>query len=432
IQGRRRVNAVDTDEMLCILECVAHLRPIRRSRSLDRLHEQHECVIGMPAKGRYILLVAIGVGLGVGETGGFLRIAVGELVSDEEGRRRQLHAIGALASTVDELFRGRAVIMIENGRDPELAEVLGNDHGRSAEAAEEYGFNPGGRFEFGELRGHVLVVLAVGLDTHHGNTKFIEKLGILGVREARLVEPAIPSDQADLAQAVFLHVRVNLFDCEAIGMRGLEHPLLHGIDDYGSATERDEGDLRALDEGYCSHGIARRAAADDEIDLVVLDKPARERRRLTCVPARVVSDELELAAEDTAACVDLLDVKLERLLLGIAQERGRTRHREKGTDLDRLIGSRYPRSKDRCRQGNAAEHIICPEDSYRHGRPHPAPNAEETSCRLMPSLTCKDTALEGLSLSLKRGQFRAVFWKPDPLRAAGRAALADRGRSRVE
>ena len=104
--------------------------------------------------------------------------------------------------------------------------------------------------------------------------------------------------------------------------------------------ERDERRLRLLGERDRRHGGTGGRAADDDVDLVLLDQPLGERARLLGVAAVVVDDELQLAAGNAAARVDALDVHLERLLLGVAQKRRGSGHGKKRADPDRLLRKR--------------------------------------------------------------------------------------------
>ena len=67
--------------------------------------------------------------------------------------------------------------------------------------------------------------------------------------------------------------------------------------------------------------VAGGRAADDDVDLVLLDQALGEGARLLGVAAVVVDDELELAAGTPPLALMLVDVQLERLLLGVAEER---------------------------------------------------------------------------------------------------------------
>ena len=92
---------------------------------------------------------------------------------------------------------------------------------------------------------------------------------------------------------------------------------------------------------------------------VLLDQPLGEGHRVLGAHAGVVGHELELMAGDAALLIELLDVELEGLPLGLAEERGRPGHREERADPDRVLGRRRPGE----RQTERADE--------RRGRAHP-------------------------------------------------------------
>jgi hypothetical protein len=133
-----------------------------------------------------------------------------------------------------------------------------------------------------ELGRHVGVAGAVGLV----RLDLEAALGgeLLGVRDARLVEAARAADQPDRRDALLAHVLVDLADRHAVGVRGLEHPLLHRVDDHRGAGQRDERQPGLLDHLDHRHGLAGGGAPDQRIDLVLLDQALDEGGRVTFMP----------------------------------------------------------------------------------------------------------------------------------------------------
>jgi hypothetical protein len=75
---------------------------------------------------------------------------------------------------------------------------------------------------------------------------------------------------------------------------------------------------------------------DDHVDLIALDQPLGEVDRLLRIRAGIVVHQLDLAPDDATVAVDLVDVHLQRLELGVAEERRGAGDGEEGADLDRL------------------------------------------------------------------------------------------------
>src|SRR5215211_1033834 len=120
-------------------------------------------------------------------------------------------------------------------------------------------------------------------------------------------------------------------------MRRLIDELAHRLDDLDRAAERDEGDLRLLEHRDHRERGAGDRAADHGDYLVVLDEARREGAGLVGVGAVVIDDELELLAVDAALGVHLLDIHLDRLLLGLAEEGRRAGDGKHGADLEGVL-----------------------------------------------------------------------------------------------
>ena len=94
--------------------------------------------------------------------------------------------------------------------------------------------------------------------------------------------------------------------------------------------------LGAVDVAAHRHRRGGAGRADDRHDLVLLDQLARRGDGLGVVGGVVLDDELDRVAVDAAGVVDLLDLGLEHVLLGLAERRVRAGQGDDGADLDRL------------------------------------------------------------------------------------------------
>ena len=122
-------------------------------------------------------------------------------------------------------------------------------------------------------------------------------------------------------------------------MRRLEDPFLHRLDDRHRACQRNERYSGAFDQRRNRHGGAGGGAADQHVDLVILDQTFAKTVRLAGVRAVIVKNEFQRPPKDAAFIVDLLDIELKGLQFGIAEKRGRPCDRQHRADLDRLLGS---------------------------------------------------------------------------------------------
>jgi hypothetical protein len=300
------------------------------------------------AERRDVGLVARLVVALVASDDGLLRILVGEQLGDEQRRGGQADSLGGVACEADELLRRDAVRLVERHRQAELAVVPGDDRRPLAEAGVEHRLHAGRRLDLRQLRGHVGVARAVALVGDDLDAVLARDLDALAAH--RLVEASRAGDQGELGELSLAQVGEDLLARHAVGVRRLEHPRPHRLDDADRAGERDERRPRLLGERDRGHRRPRRRAADDDVDLVLLEQPLGERARLLGVAAVVVDDELDPAPVDSAGAVQPLGEHLERLLLGIAEERGRTGDREEGADAKRLLGVRGARPEHACRR----------------------------------------------------------------------------------
>ena len=139
----------------------------------------------------------------------------------------------------------------------------------------------------------------------------------------RFAEGIGARDQGDGRQVALLQIGEDLLAGHLVRVRRLEHPLAHGLDDLDGAGERDQRDLRLLEDG--DHGKRRTGGgtADHGDDLILLDEAGGEGARRIGIGAVVVDDELQLLPVHATLGVDLVDVGFERLLFRVAQERSR-------------------------------------------------------------------------------------------------------------
>ena len=156
--------------------------------------------------------------------------------------------------------------------DAEVLGVLGDDRGLGAGRPHHDGLGVG-VLDLGELRGHVGVARVeslVGDDLHAG-------LGRRGLEHglAVLAEPAGVRDQADLGDAVALHVVAQgEGHDDGVGPRRGEDQLVHRVGNDRAAGHGDLRDAGALHVAADGHGGAGAGGADDGHDLVLLDQPA--------------------------------------------------------------------------------------------------------------------------------------------------------------
>ena len=188
----------------------------------------------------------------------------------------------------------------------------------------------GGVLDVGELRRHVGVGRAVALVGQH-----LDAVVADDARHCLRIEapkPSVPEIMPILVMPrAFMSSKIFCAG-HAVGVRGLEHPLLDRVDDLDRAGERDERDFGVLGDRDDRHGGAGGGAADDRDDLVVLDEAGGEGARLVRVAAVVVEDELDLLAVDAAGGVHLLDEHLQGLRLRVAEEGGRAGLGKRGAD----------------------------------------------------------------------------------------------------
>ncbi len=150
----------------------------------------------------------------------------------------------------------------------------------------------------------------------------------------RLAERVGSRNQRDGGQVAALEIGEDFLASHLVRMRCLEHPFSHRLDDLNGAGKRNERYLGFFEIRDHRQRRPRRGAAHHGGDLVLFHQPRRKCVRVARVPAVIVDDQLEFLSVHPALGVDLRDVQFEGLLLRIAEEGGRTRHRQHRTDLD--------------------------------------------------------------------------------------------------
>ena len=125
----------------------------------------------MAAERRDRLLGGFLVGFLVVDNDLLLRIAVRQLVANQQRRSRKTHAFRSGACELDEALRGNTVTLIQRrSGHAELRIVARNDRRALTEAWIDDGLNAGHALDLGELRGHVTVARTVGFFGRNGDS----------------------------------------------------------------------------------------------------------------------------------------------------------------------------------------------------------------------------------------------------------------------
>ena len=288
----------------------------------------------MAAKGRDIHLVLVLVGLAVGDGDRLLRIVGRQQLGHQQRGGGQAHTFGGGAGELDVFARRDTVRLVQRQRQPHLAEVAGDDGRALPEAGIEHRMRRAA-LDLGQLGRHVGVGSAVGFVGDDFDAVVADHLQALGAH--RLVESAGARDQRHLGHLARLHVGKDLLAGHAVGMGCLEHPFLDRLDDPDRAGQRQEGNTRRLDHRHRGHGGAGGGAADDDVDLVLLEQALDEGACLFGIAGVVVGHQLQLAPDHAAGGVDLVDIQFQGLEFRVAQECGRTGDRQEGSDADRFL-----------------------------------------------------------------------------------------------
>ena len=128
---------------------------------------------------------------------------------------------------------------------------------------------------------------------------------------------------------------------ENIGVQIFLRDELVGLHD-----RHHEDDLVLLRDRRDSRAFGRGERAEQEIDVVAQDQIARDAHRLVGVALGVTRDELDLAAEDAAFGVDLLDEHLRALHRRLADQRARPRQDHRIADADGFLRLRLGRHEE--------------------------------------------------------------------------------------
>ena len=162
---------------------------------------------------------------------------------------------------------------------------------------------PAAFLNLGELRGHVAVARPVGFlddDLDAGRTR-----DFVAFRAHRFAETAGAGDQRDVGEIASFKIGEDLLAGHAVGMRRLERPLAHGLDDLNGAGQRNERDLGLFEHRHHRQRRTGGAAADHGVDLVFFHQAGGEGARVIGVAGVVIDDQLQLLPVHAAFGVDL-------------------------------------------------------------------------------------------------------------------------------
>ena len=148
--------------------------------------------------------------------------------------------------------------------------------------------------------------------------------------------PARVAHEGKLGVSLLLRVVEDALEDDDVVLSRLEHPL--GIlDDDDVGRDRDHRDLRRLRDRPHGDAWAGAGCADDQVDLVALDQLRRRLGGAVLGRLVVFDDDLDVAAVDSAGCLELLGQHVERVLLRHPEARADPGDVEYGADLDRAL-----------------------------------------------------------------------------------------------
>src|SRR5690606_9860203 len=202
----------------------------------------------------------------------------------------------------------------------------------------------------------------VAFDGHHLDVGAVD-------RRVQLVEAAftvgvVDRQVGERLHVVGDHVLDDAGDHEPVGLRRLEDPaaVLYRLDyrrRCRQADVRDRGLLYGVDY---RQAVGRDGAADDDVDVVLLDQPVHVRDSLGRVRGGVEEDDLDGHAVDATGGVHLVLQHAERVGLWLSQGGGGTGCGHRRSDADAL-GS-----------GHAEQ----------YGHPYGQQTNVQVSCHLLP------------------------------------------------
>ena len=244
----------------------------------------------------------------------------------------------------DELGRFPAVNAEQRHSEAEVAGLLGDEGGLGVIARDEDALGSGG-LDGGELGAEILVALTVFLLGENGAAGGGEALMEI-FRQAHTLRGrgrGEDGDPAELQRVVgeFGHHRA----LEIIDEADAEDVVALGGDGDVGGPGGDKRDLRGLADRGGLEGPARGELAEDGDDLVAGDEFFDDRGGLAGLRLVVLGDQLELAAQQAAGGVELLDGELRALVHGLAVGGLLAGERGEFADLDGFLGGETGRQQ---------------------------------------------------------------------------------------
>ena len=407
VLGRHRDDAHGGDEVLRLLERVADRRRLAGASAPHRVDEQGDAVMGVAAEGVHRLAGRFLDDLRVFLQERLLRVAVGQLVGDEQRRAGDQHAFGGRTGQVEIALRRGAVALVERDVEAELGEVAGDDGRALADIGVQHRVEPLDGADRRQLGRHVAVARAVAF---LGDDLDVVVAGdLVAALDHRHGIAALAGDDGDAVVAARLHVGEDLGAGHAVGVRRLEHPLVDRLDDLDAARKRDERDLGILEDGDHGHGVAGARAADHGHDLVFLDEAGGEGARRARVAGVIVDDEADLLAVHAAGLVDALDVELERLALGLAEEGRRPGGRQDAADED--LAPRRRRHRELCKRRRAGQDCEFLHESVSSQRSPATTHAAADPIDARPERPCAPVLVPTMARERHRREDKRILSK---------------------
>src|SRR6516165_7389908 len=224
--------------------------------------------------------------------------------------------------------------LIERILDPKLAIIAGDNCWALPEARTDDCLDTRRRLDLRELRGHVAVGRTVGLLVRDSDARFWRHSDALIAH--RFAKGIGARNQSHSRKLATLEIIEDFFTRHPVGMRSLEDPLAHRLDDLHRARQY---------RNHCQCGASRRSA-DHGGDFVFFDEARGKSARRIGIAAVVIDDQLKLLAVNPTLAVYVFDIQVQRFSLWIAEERCWAAGGEDCTDLD--LGCGRPSGPGHC------------------------------------------------------------------------------------
>ena len=160
-------------------------------------------------------------------------------------------------------------------------------------------------------------------------------------RGAGLAETVRGGHQGDFGKAALPERIEQVRRHDPVRGQRVEHPWSYRHGHLLGAGVRDDRRLQLVGDRARYQAFAGGGGAKDDVHLVRFDEAAYLLPRLRGIAFRVVQHQLDLTAADAARAIDLVDLELESLLLGHAEDATRARERIGGADLQHLLRGRW-------------------------------------------------------------------------------------------